>query len=254
MQIDPRARDYTESQFGRMIPDESELTAGVTIEPGKSLRLLHRHDAAASAARPARSPARSGTRCPPTISASPGTSYDNTGGLSAQHLAARRVHREDRRGRRARDRDAAVPEQLADDERRLQALPQRALPRGLPDRRAVPHRVRYRGRAAGHLQRLRLLRAGLPVRRRRISVRDDGKAHKCTLCYDRLKGGLEPACAKSCPTNSIQFGELHELHDRAQQRVEDAARHGRGERLSLRHAGRAGRDRRPRASSTPSSC
>ncbi len=36
----------------------------------------------------------------------------------------------------------------------------------------------------------------------------DGKAHKCTLCYDRLKGGLEPACAKSCPTNSIQFGEL----------------------------------------------
>ena len=31
----------------------------------------------------------------------------------------------------------------------------------------------------------------------------DGKAHKCTLCYDRLKGGLEPACAKSCPTNSI---------------------------------------------------
>ena len=31
---------------------------------------------------------------------------------------------------------------------------------------------------------------------------DDGKAHKCTLCYDRLKGGLEPACAKSCPTDS----------------------------------------------------
>src|SRR5205085_4239947 len=29
----------------------------------------------------------------------------------------------------------------------------------------------------------------------------DGHAHKCTLCYDRLKGGLEPACAKACPTN-----------------------------------------------------
>ena len=39
----------------------------------------------------------------------------------------------------------------------------------------------------------------------------DGKAHKCTLCYDRLKGGLEPACAKACPTNSIQFGEIDEL-------------------------------------------
>ena len=31
-------------------------------------------------------------------------------------------------------------------------------------------------------------------------------AQKCTLCYDRLQGGLEPACAKACPTESIQFG------------------------------------------------
>ncbi|MBV9597420.1 MAG: 4Fe-4S dicluster domain-containing protein [Chloroflexi bacterium] len=49
---------------------------------------------------------------------------------------------------------------------------------------------------------------------------DDGKAHKCTLCYDRLKGGFEPACAKACPTNSIQFGPLEDLHDRARRRVE----------------------------------
>jgi formate dehydrogenase iron-sulfur subunit len=48
----------------------------------------------------------------------------------------------------------------------------------------------------------------------------DGKAHKCTLCYDRLKGGLEPACSKSCPTDSIQFGELSSLEDRARERVE----------------------------------
>src|SRR5206468_2971523 len=34
----------------------------------------------------------------------------------------------------------------------------------------------------------------------------DGGAHKCTLCYDRLGAGLEPACAKACPTQSIQFG------------------------------------------------
>ena len=47
----------------------------------------------------------------------------------------------------------------------------------------------------------------------------DGKAHKCTLCYDRLKGGLEPACSKACPTDSIQFGELDELQRRARQRV-----------------------------------
>lgn len=49
----------------------------------------------------------------------------------------------------------------------------------------------------------------------------DGKAHKCTLCYDRLKGGLEPACAKVCPTDSIQFGEIEELHRRARRRVDD---------------------------------
>jgi formate dehydrogenase iron-sulfur subunit len=34
----------------------------------------------------------------------------------------------------------------------------------------------------------------------------DGRAGKCTLCYDRLEDGLEPACAKVCPTDSIQFG------------------------------------------------
>ena len=57
----------------------------------------------------------------------------------------------------------------------------------------------------------------------------DGKAHKCTLCYDRLKGGLEPACAKACPTESIQFGELPDLHQRAQERVEQLHRMGREE-------------------------
>ncbi len=47
----------------------------------------------------------------------------------------------------------------------------------------------------------------------------DGKAHKCTMCYDRLKGGLEPACSKVCPTDSIQFGPLEELIPRAETRV-----------------------------------
>jgi formate dehydrogenase iron-sulfur subunit len=46
----------------------------------------------------------------------------------------------------------------------------------------------------------------------------DGRAHKCALCYDRLRGGLEPACAKACPTDSIQFGALDELRERAAQR------------------------------------
>jgi formate dehydrogenase iron-sulfur subunit len=54
----------------------------------------------------------------------------------------------------------------------------------------------------------------------------DGRVWKCTLCYDRLKGGHEPACAKACPTNSIQFGELDELRERAQTRLAKLEKEG----------------------------
>jgi formate dehydrogenase iron-sulfur subunit len=47
----------------------------------------------------------------------------------------------------------------------------------------------------------------------------DGRAQKCTLCYDRLHDGMEPACAQACPTDSIQFGKLDELRERADQRL-----------------------------------
>jgi formate dehydrogenase iron-sulfur subunit len=54
-----------------------------------------------------------------------------------------------------------------------------------------------------------------------IDVRpDDGRAFKCTLCYDRTKDGLTPACAQACPTESIQFGPLDELRERADRRLE----------------------------------
>ncbi|KAA6463208.1 4Fe-4S dicluster domain-containing protein [Acidobacteria bacterium AB60] len=55
----------------------------------------------------------------------------------------------------------------------------------------------------------------------------DGRAHKCTLCYDRQKDGMVPACAKSCPTESIKFGKVSELREQARQRVEQL--HARGE-------------------------
>jgi formate dehydrogenase iron-sulfur subunit len=55
---------------------------------------------------------------------------------------------------------------------------------------------------------------------------EDGRVWKCTLCYDRLKGGHEPACARACPTKSIQFGPLSELRERADARLEKLAGEG----------------------------
>ena len=52
-----------------------------------------------------------------------------------------------------------------------------------------------------------------------LGRKEDGRVWKCTLCYDRLKGGHEPACAKACPTKSIQFGPLDELRERADARL-----------------------------------
>ncbi|MGY1822021.1 4Fe-4S dicluster domain-containing protein [Geodermatophilus sp. SYSU D00079] len=49
--------------------------------------------------------------------------------------------------------------------------------------------------------------------------KDDGRVFKCTLCYDRLTDGLQPACASACPTQSIQFGNLDELQARADARL-----------------------------------
>jgi formate dehydrogenase iron-sulfur subunit len=53
-----------------------------------------------------------------------------------------------------------------------------------------------------------------------------GTAHKCTLCYDRLQNDLTPACAKVCPTQSIMFGDVDQLHQLADARL--AAVHKQG--------------------------
>ncbi len=56
--------------------------------------------------------------------------------------------------------------------------------------------------------------------------KDDGRVFKCTMCYDRLTDGLQPACATACPTQSIQFGNLDELQARADARLETLQRQG----------------------------
>ena len=48
---------------------------------------------------------------------------------------------------------------------------------------------------------------------------EDGRVWKCTLCYDRMRDGLTPACAQACPTDSIQYGPLDELRERASRRL-----------------------------------
>jgi formate dehydrogenase iron-sulfur subunit len=55
---------------------------------------------------------------------------------------------------------------------------------------------------------------------------EDGRAFKCTFCYDRQKAGLIPACAKACPTESIQFGDLEVLRQRGKKRVQDLQARG----------------------------
>ena len=68
----------------------------------------------------------------------------------------------------------------------------------------------------------------------------DGRAGKCTLCYDRLEDGLEPACAKACPTDSIQFGDVRRPGRGRRAARRDAARARRRGRVRLRRTSQAG--------------
>jgi len=43
---------------------------------------------------------------------------------------------------------------------------------------------------------------------------------KCDFCFDRVSNGLEPACAKACPTGAIKFGEWEDLVREGEQRVQ----------------------------------
>src|ERR687897_347947 len=52
------------------------------------------------------------------------------------------------------------------------------------------------------------------------------KVYKCTMCVDRVAGGLEPACVKACPTGSIRFGSRQEMLAYGEAKVEKL--HSRG--------------------------
>ena len=75
---------------------------------------------------------------------------------------------------------------------------------------------------------------------------DDGRAFKCTLCYDRLGDGLEPACAKACPTDSIQFGAARRAARAGRASGSAHAARGRGRRGAAVRRGPGRRRRRRR--------
>ena len=69
---------------------------------------------------------------------------------------------------------------------------------------------------------------GCPFNIPRLSPKD-GKAYKCTLCSDRVAVGLEPACAKVCPTGAILFGSKEDMLHHAAGRVVDLKERGYGQ-------------------------
>ena len=66
---------------------------------------------------------------------------------------------------------------------------------------------------------------GCPFNIPRLSKKDS-KVYKCTLCSDRVAVGLEPACAKTCPTGAIVFGTKDDMLFHAEERIADLKSRG----------------------------
>jgi formate dehydrogenase iron-sulfur subunit len=48
-----------------------------------------------------------------------------------------------------------------------------------------------------------------------------GVMAKCTMCIDRVKGGMLPACVKACPTGAMNFGDRKFILEMATKRLEE---------------------------------
>ena len=217
MEMHPRVAEETRSMFDRLIADESELTAKVKIEPGKSYGFFT-DTTVCIGCKACEVACKEWNNLPADNIGLTGQSYDNTGALSAntwRHVAF--IEKPGARGVRANEQQSFQSGWLmmsdvckhCHNAPCLEACPTGALFKTEFDTVVVQQDI-----CNG---------CGYCVPACPFGVVDintlDGKAHKCTLCYDRLKGGLEPACAKSCPTDSIQFGELSDLQERARKRV-----------------------------------
>jgi formate dehydrogenase iron-sulfur subunit len=222
--VHPRARDHQDSILERPIPQEAEITAGVTIEPGKSYGFFT-DTTVCIGCKACEVACKEWNNLPADEVGLTGDSYDNTGALSAntwRHVAF--VEQGGERGVRDNEQKPFQSGWLmmsdvckhCHNPPCLEACPTGALFKTEFDTVVVQQDI---CNGCGYCV------PACPFGVVDISLLD-GKAHKCTLCYDRLKGGLEPACAKSCPTNSIQFGEVSDLVERAKARVDEL--HARG--------------------------
>ncbi len=221
MDMHARAAEIGQSQLRGPIPDESELTAHVRIEPGKSYGFFT-DTTVCIGCKACEVACKEWNNLPADNLGLTGQSYDNTGALSAntwRHVAFVEKSTVEHAGN---VRDNAQPAfqsgwlMLSDVCKHCHNAPcLEACPTGALFKTEFDTVVVQQDICNG---------CGYCIPACPFGVVDlnpiDGKAHKCTLCYDRLKGGLEPACAKSCPTDSIQFGELTDLQHRAAERVE----------------------------------
>jgi formate dehydrogenase iron-sulfur subunit len=218
MTIHPRALDYPDPFLSGVIPNEAELTAGQRVEPGRRYGFFT-DTTLCIGCKACEVACKEWNALPADDVGLRGTSYDNTGDLSA--TTWRHVHFIEQIGQDGERVTEMPPFQshwlmMSDVCKHcspapcLEACPTGAIFRTEFDTVVVQQDI---CNGCGYCV------PACPFGVVDVSL-DDGKAHKCTLCYDRLKGGLEPACAKSCPTDSIQFGELGELHDKARRRID----------------------------------
>jgi formate dehydrogenase iron-sulfur subunit len=224
--VPPRALDYHQSRLDGPIPHESELTADVRIEPGEAYGFFT-DTTLCIGCKACEVACKEWNRLPADGFELSGFSYDNTIALSATTW-----------------RHVSFVEQLRDADGVRATLLQPFQSNWLMMSDVCKHCERAGCLEACPTGALFKTEFGSVVVQGDIcngcgycvpacpfgvvetDSKGDGRARKCTLCYDRMKGGFEPACAKSCPTNSIQFGRLRELQQRAAGRVDDLHRQG----------------------------
>ena len=241
-----RLQDYTQSSLDRVMRDESELTCGTLIEPGKSYGFFT-DTTVCIGCKACEVACKEWNNLPADNIGLTGQSYDNTGALSAnswRHVNFIEKTGDSAPGGRGSGTGCGGGAKNSSGNGGVRDNNQAAFQSGWlmmsdvckhchnpPCMEACPTGALFKTEFDTVVVQQDICNGcGYCVPACPFGVVDvsllDGKAHKCTLCYDRLKGGLEPACAKSCPTDSIQFGEIGDLTTRARARVQEL--HGMG--------------------------